>query len=213
MTVLLTVVVVALALALAALAWTRLEGRRRPPPRAASRGGRRILFPYVANGLSPRALDAALRQASAEDATLVPVFLGRVPLQLPVGAPLPHQCSVAIPLQEAIEQRAAAFDVPVDARIEQGRTYRHALRQTIEHEHFDRLVVAAAANGNPGFDADDVAWLLDASPGEIVVLRPDKDERIRPLPTRRRRLPRGQRPRRRARLTEPRGAERAAGRA
>ncbi len=219
MTILLIVVVVALVVALAALAWTRLDGRTQRPPRAASRGRRRILFPYVANGLSPRALDAALRLASAEDATLVPVFLARVPLQLPVGAPLPHQCSVAIPLQEAIEQRAAAFNVPVDARIEQGRTYRHALRQTIEHEHFDRLVVAAAANGSPGFDADDVAWLLDAAPGEIVVLRPDKDERIRPLPIRRHRLPRGGRPRRRSRLAEraglnePRGAERAAGRA
>jgi hypothetical protein len=31
---------------------------------------------------------------------------------------------------------ADLFGVPVDARIERGRTYRHALRQTIAHEHY-----------------------------------------------------------------------------
>jgi hypothetical protein len=190
--------VVVLAVAVAVLAWMQFGERLRRPAPASRAGGRRILFPYVANALSQSALDAALRLASAEDATLVPVFLARVPLQLPVGAPLPHQCGQAIPLQEAIEQRAAAFNVPVDARIEQGRTYRHALRQTIAHEHFDRIVVAAAANGSPGFDADDVAWLLDAAPGEIVVLRPSKDERITPISNRPRRLSRAQLPRRRA---------------
>jgi nucleotide-binding universal stress UspA family protein len=192
----LIVLVVVLAVAVAVLAWTQFGERFRRPSRTPSPGKRRILFPYVAYALSPKALDAALRLASAEDATLVAVFLARVPLQLPVGAPLPHQCSQAIPLQEAIEQRAAAFNVPVDARIEQGRTYRHALRQTIAHEHFDRIVVSAGANGSPGFDAEDVAWLLDAAPGEIVVLRPSKDEQITPILGRRRRLPRAQHPRR-----------------
>ncbi len=184
MTGLLIGLLVVLAVALAVLGRMQLAQRRRGR-RAPTAGTRRILFPFLASALSPRALDAALRLASAEEATLVPVFLARVPLQLPVGASLAHQCGQAIPLQEAIEQRAAAFNVPVDARIEQGRTYRHALRQTIAHEHFDRIVVAAAANGSPGFAADDVAWLLDAAPGEIVVLRPDKDERIAPIARRR----------------------------
>ena len=75
-----------------------------------------------------------------------------------------------------------AFGVPVDARIERGRSYRHALRQTIAHERYDRIVIAAAAHGNRGFDADDVAWLLDHAPGEIVVLRPSKDEQLGPPP-------------------------------
>ena len=79
---------------------------------------------------------------------------------------------MAIPLQEAIEQRAAAFGVPVDARIERGRDYRHALRQTIAHERFDRIVVAAADRSGTGFSVDDVAWLLEHAPGEIIVLRP-----------------------------------------
>ena len=41
------------------------------------------------------------------------------------------------------------------------------------YERFDRIVVAAAGEGEPGFDADDVVWLLKRAPGEIVVLRTD----------------------------------------
>jgi hypothetical protein len=108
-------------------------------------------------------------------------------LHLPLDTPLPRQSGIAIPLQEAIEQRATAFGVPVDARIERGRTYRHALRQTIASERFDRIVIAAAAHGSAGFHAEDVAWLLDNAPGEIVVLRPDRDEVLGPPAARRRR--------------------------
>lgn len=132
----------------------------------------RILFPFGSHSLSQNALDSALRYASAESGTLVPVFLARVPLRLPLDTPLPRQSEIAIPMQEAIEHRAAGFGVAVDSRIERGRTYRHALRQTLEHERFDRIVVAASAGNTPGFDPDDVRWLLDNAPGEIVVLRP-----------------------------------------
>jgi hypothetical protein len=132
----------------------------------------RILFPFGSHSLAQSALDSALRYASAEGATLVPVFLARVPLRLPLDTPLPRQSQIAIPLQETIEQRAAGFGVAVDSRIERGRTYRHALRQTLEHERFDRIVVAASAGSTPGFNAEDVRWLLDNAPGEIVVLRP-----------------------------------------
>ena len=132
----------------------------------------RILFPFGSHSLSQSALESALRYANAEGATLVPVFLARVPLRLPLDTALPRQSAIAIPLQEEIEQQATRFGVPVDSRIERGRTYRHALRQTLEHEHFDRIVVAASAGTTPGFDADDVRWLLDNAPGEIVVLRP-----------------------------------------
>ena len=153
----------------------------RPAQRNVTRA-RRILFPFVPNALSSRALDAALRLAHAENATLVPIFLARVPLHLPLDSPLPRQSEIAIPLQEAIEHRAGEFGVPVDARIERGRTYRHALRQTIVHERFDRIVIAAAAQGSHGFDADTVAWLLNHAAGEIVVLRPDKQEQLVPPP-------------------------------
>jgi nucleotide-binding universal stress UspA family protein len=135
-------------------------------------GEKRILFPFDTHGLASSALDAALRLARSQSGTLVPVFLARVPLHLPLDAALPRQSKLAVPMQDAVEQRAAQFDVPVDSRIERGRSYRHALRQTIHNERFDMIVLAAAAGEGPGFNADDVAWLLANAPGEIVVLRP-----------------------------------------
>ncbi|MBV9804978.1 MAG: universal stress protein [Solirubrobacterales bacterium] len=169
----LIVVVVVLVCVVVWLAAPRLThpGRRTARPQVRAGGGR-ILFPFVAEDLSQRALDAALRLAVAEEATLVPVFLARVSLDLPLDAPLPRQCSLGMPLLEAIEQRATEVGVPVDSRIERGRNPRHALRQAIAAERFDRIVMAAASNGGPGFGADDVAWLIEHAPGEIVVLRP-----------------------------------------
>jgi hypothetical protein len=136
----------------------------------------RILFPFIAPALSRRALDAALRLARAERAVLIPAFLAPVPRWLPLDCPLPRQAAAAVATQEAIEQRAASFGVPVDARLERGRTARHALMRAIECERYDRIVVAAAAPGAPGFAPDDVAWLLAHAPGEIVVVRPDRDD-------------------------------------
>ena len=43
----------------------------------------------------------------------------------------------------------------------------------MEHERFDQIVAAGATNGD-GFTADDVAWLLENAPGEILILRPAK---------------------------------------
>jgi hypothetical protein len=175
-TVALLVVVILLAVSLTGLGATHLTYRRQRAKPFPAPGGRRILFPFIANALSPRALDASLRLAGAEDATLVPVFLARVSLQLPLDTPLPRQSNIAIPLQEAIERRATKFGIAVDARIERGRTYRHALRQTMGHERFDRIVIAAAAHDNPGFGPEDVAWILENAPGEIIILRPDHEE-------------------------------------
>jgi hypothetical protein len=146
-------------------------GRAEPDSEA-----RRVLFPFVASALSRRALDASLRLAKSEDAVLLPVFLAQVPRWLPLDAALPRQAGSAVASQEAIEQRAARFGVPVDARLERGRTPRHGLMRTIESERYDRIVIAAAAPGAPGFAPDDVAWLLANAPGEIVVVRPDHDD-------------------------------------
>ena len=78
-----------------------------------------------------------------------------------------------MPVLEAVEHRALNNGVPVDSRIERGRSPRHALRELASHERFDRIVVAAGnGHGVAGLDADDIAWLLDELPGEIVVLRP-----------------------------------------
>jgi nucleotide-binding universal stress UspA family protein len=145
-------------------------GRRRSPLAA---GPRRILFPFAGHALSQRALDAALRLARAEHATLVPVFLARVPMQLALDSPLPRQCTAGLPLLETIEQRAAAAGVPVDSRVDRGRTLRHAMREAIAHERFDRLVVAAG----DGLESGDIAWLLDHAPGEVVIIRASEEER------------------------------------
>jgi hypothetical protein len=181
--------VVVLAVALVAIIVRQRSGPARRPAPEARAGARRVLFPFVASGLSRPVLDAALRIARAEEATLVPVFLASVPMNLPLDSPLPRQAGVCTALQDAIEQRAAAYGVPVDSRLERGRTYRHALRQTIANERYDRMVVAAAVHGAHGFGPDDVAWLLAHAPGEILVLRPGAEDRLvpaAPLPRRRR---------------------------
>jgi nucleotide-binding universal stress UspA family protein len=180
------VVAVALALALGALlvrtgqlavlsAALRPWGRTEPAPLVEA-GAQRILFPFLAPALSRLALEAALRLARAENGTLLPVFLAPVPQSLPIDAPLPRQSGLAVATQEAIEQRAAAYGVPVEARVERGRTGRHALRAAIENERFDLMVIAAASPGAPGFAPADVAWLLSHAPGEIIVLRAEEED-------------------------------------
>ena len=142
--------------------------RTRGAPTATS--ARRILFPFLGESLSEPALDAALRLAKAEEATLVPAFLARVPKDLPLDGRSPPM-RLGDPILEAIEQRATKSGVAVDSRIERGRTYRHALHELIDHERYDRIVAPAAANGTDGFSAEDVAWLLDHATGDIVVFR------------------------------------------
>jgi hypothetical protein len=153
----------------AAIALSLVRRRRdgEPAPRT-----RRILFPYVGTQLSLSALDAALRIARIENATLVPAYLAPVPMAVPLDTPIPRACGRAFELQEAIEQRAAAAGVPVDGRIGRGRTVRHALRELLADEPYDRIVVAAATARTDGLSSGDVAWLLEHAPGEVAILRP-----------------------------------------
>ena len=72
---------------------------------------------------------------------------------------------------ELIEQRASRAGVPVDSRIERGRSHRHALATLLEHERYDTLVVPARTSTSDGFEPADVAWLLENAPGEVLVLR------------------------------------------
>jgi nucleotide-binding universal stress UspA family protein len=152
------------------------ESRRRRYFR--ERRVRRIAFPFVGEALSDRALEAALRLSRAENATLVPVYLVEVPRQMPLDSPMPRQCEAALPLLDAIEQRAAKSNVPVDSRIERGRDNRHALQMLLEHEDYERIVLSAATNGSDGFQADDVAWLLERAPEEVIVLRPARPDGV-----------------------------------
>lgn len=137
-----------------------------------SNGSERILFPFLGNSISERTLGAAMRLARAEEATLVPAYIAEIPLYLPPDAPLPARCESAMPLLDVIEQRAKEAGVEVDSRIETGRTARHALGKLLESERFDRVVVSAASSVSEGLSPDDVSWLLETAPGEVLVLRP-----------------------------------------
>jgi nucleotide-binding universal stress UspA family protein len=135
---------------------------------------RRILFPFLGSVLSEATLEAALRVARGQDATLMPCYLAIVPKALAIEAPLGAECDGALALLELIEQRATKAGVRVDSRIERGRTVRHALAAALEHERFDALVIPARTSASDGFEPSDVAWALEAAPGEVLVLRPEK---------------------------------------
>lgn len=137
---------------------------------------RSILLPFTGTTISRRALDAALRLAGVEDATVVPAYLARVPLHLPLDVPLQRQCELAFPLLEAIEQRARVQNIPIDSRIERGRSYRDALKRLLAQEHFDRVIISATADPREGLSWDDIAWLLEKADAEVLILRPAPDD-------------------------------------
>jgi nucleotide-binding universal stress UspA family protein len=174
--VIVAIVVVAAIAGLAAGWFLPPHGRR--PKVTRPRGSRRILLPFTGMDISRRAFDAAVRLARVEEATIMPTYLARVPRHLALDAPLPNQCLQAMPLLEAIEQRAIAQGVDVDARIVRGRTYRDALRRALDDEPVDRVIVSATSNSHKGLRSDDLEWLLEKVPAEVLILRPDpEDER------------------------------------
>jgi hypothetical protein len=136
-------------------------------------GDRRILVPFTGGTLDPTVLDAAIRLALAEDATLVPAYLLLVPLQYAEDSPLRDQVAVALPLLEAVEHAALRAGVPVDARIEKGRSPTHALRRLWGEERFDRILAPAPSGPGGGFSTKDVTWLLTHAPSETIVLKPN----------------------------------------
>ena len=119
-------------------------------------------------------LDAAIRIARAEDATLVPAYLIVIPLEYPLDAPMQQRgarwrcrcsrrsstprCGPAYPSTRA--SRAAARPI-------------HALQRLWDAERFDRIVVPAPAGGSHGFTPKELHWMLVHAPSETVILRPD----------------------------------------
>jgi hypothetical protein len=146
--------------------------RRRPRLDRRNRVGR-ILVPFVGGALDPTVLSAAIRIARAEEATLVPAYLIVIPLELAEDAPMQGQVAAAMPLLEAVEHAALRSGVPVDARIESGRTPIHALQRLWSAERFDRIVVPAPIGRRPGFAAKDLTWMLTHAPSQTLILRPD----------------------------------------
>jgi nucleotide-binding universal stress UspA family protein len=157
-------------LGIAAGYWLPPHGRL--PARNRQLGTRRILLPFTGEAISRRSFEAAVRLAKAEDATIMPAFLAQVPMNLPLETPLPVQCARGMPLLEAIEQRFSSQGVPVDSRVGRGRSARDALRKLIEQEHFDRIIVSADEDPRIGLSYEDLRWMLDRVPAEIMILRP-----------------------------------------
>jgi len=173
------VLVVVLGVLVAGLAGA-LAHRSRPPKRLrAPRDARRILVPFTGGNLDPTVLDAAIRIARAESAVLVPAYLLMVPLKYSMESPLTGEVAVAMPLLEAVEHAALRAGIPVDARIEKGRTPTHALGRLWEAEKFDRVIAPAPTlnhgrgNLGDGFSPKDLTWILTHAPSETIVLRPD----------------------------------------
>ena len=160
-------IVVATAAVIAVAAGAGVYAWRRRRPRARYEGTGRIIVPF-SGALDPTVLNAAIRIARAEQSTLVPAYLLVVPLQYPEESPRRDQVAVAVPVLEAVELAALRAGVPVDARIEKGRSLTHALRRLWEVERFERIVAPAS-----GFTAKDLAWILTNSPAETIVLRPN----------------------------------------
>ena len=164
------IAIACLAVGLAVGFWLPPHRRRRA--REQSRPVRRILLPFTGQAISRRAFEAAVRLAKAENATIMPAFLARVPRQLPLESPLPAACTAGMPLLEAIEQQAAAEGIQVDTRVARGRTYRDALNHLLDEEEFDRIIVSATDSPQTGLSGGDLQWLLQRVPAEIVILRP-----------------------------------------
>ena len=129
-------------------------------------GTRRILVPF-SGSLDATVLDAAIRIAQAEQAVLVPAYLLVVPLQYAEDSAQKDQVERALPVLEAVEQAALRARVPVDARIEKGRSLTQALQRLWDVERFDRIVAPSG-----GFTPKELAWILTHAPAETIVLRP-----------------------------------------
>jgi nucleotide-binding universal stress UspA family protein len=172
--VLIVVAIICLAAGVAAGYWLPPHGRR--PAKTRPDSVRRILLPFTGQSISRRAFEAAVRLAKAENATIMPAFLVRVPRHMSIESPLPAQCAEGMPVLEAIEQDATAQGVAVDSRIARGRTYRDALRRLLEEEHFDRIIVSATDSPRIGLSGEDLKWLLQRVPAEIMILRPAPDD-------------------------------------
>jgi hypothetical protein len=161
-------------LGIAAGYWLPPHGRR--PKAEYPEVVRRILLPFTGEAISRRSFEAAVRLAKAENAIIMPAFLAQVPMSLPLESALPMQCARGMPLLEAIEQRAATQGVAVDCRVGRGRSARDALRRLLEQEHFDRIIVSADEDPRVGLSYEDLRWLLERVPAEILILRPAPED-------------------------------------
>jgi hypothetical protein len=140
-------------------------------PRTTS--SKRVLVPFTGGELDPMVLEAAIRVAKAENATLVPSYLMVIPLEYGLEAPLQREVAVAMPLLEAVEHAGLRAGLAVDARVEAGRSPTHALQRLWDAERFDRIIAPAPAGRGYGFTPKELQWILVHAPAETLILRPD----------------------------------------
>jgi hypothetical protein len=174
------VIAVVVVLALVAISLGGILAFERRPLRRKPLTARRLLVPFTDGALDPTVLAAAIRVAQAEEATLVPAYLVVVPWCYADDSPLGREVELAMPLLEAVEHAALKAGVPVDARIEKGRSATHALQRLWDVEEFDRVLAPAPALANdgprnPGFTPKDLTWILTKAPFETLVLKPAPD--------------------------------------
>ena len=109
--------------------------------------------------------------------SIMPAFLARVPMNLPLDAALPVQCARGMPLLEAIEQRASSQGVA-------GRLARRAAgaRPAMRCANCSSRSTSTASSSpptktpGPGLSYDDLRWLLERVPAEILILRPAPED-------------------------------------
>ena len=107
----------------------------------------------------------------------MPAYLARVPRTLPLDAPLPAQCLQAMPLLEAIEQRASSAGrrrstrassagAPTATRCSGCSTPRPSTASSCRPPR----------TAHKGLSADDLEWMLEKVPAEVLILRPDPED-------------------------------------
>ena len=156
-------------LGIAAGYWLPPHGR--VPARNQPSGTQPNRLPFTGEAVSRRSFEAAVRLAKAEDAIIMPAFLAQVPMNLPLETPLPVERSRGMPLLEAIEQRASSQGVPVDFLSGAGAP-RATRWQTDRARALRSDIVSADEDPRVGLSYEDLRWMLDRVPAEIMILRP-----------------------------------------
>ena len=117
-------------------------------------------------------LDAAIRLAHAESATLVPAYLLLVPLRYPEDSPLRDEVALALPLLEAVEHAALRAGVRSMRGSRRGGappTPSGGSGTRSASTGFSRL----RRRGRTAVSAGrDVSWILAHAPAETIVLKP-----------------------------------------
>ena len=154
------------------IARSRLRGRRSERAQAVHQ----ILLPFTGTAISRRAVDAALRLARAEEATLMPAYLARSrsscrsSARYPPRRPRRCRCwrrsSSAPPPRASPSTPASSAAAPTAMPSPACSTARASTGSSSRRPRAPR-----------GFSGDDLVWLLEKAPAEVLILRPGPEDR------------------------------------